>query len=246
MTQTIDRTSTVPLYSQIKQILIAELRGDHGEAAPTLTEASLINRFHVSRAPVRQALKELVDEGYVVRQRAKGTFPVRGLNVRLPFSAELGGINRYLAEQGMKPTSRIVKVARVKAPEEVCQALRLQPQEELLHLQRVIFVKGSPLVWACTYLCTPSDFLPTTEELEQYGTVFPLIDKALGIRFIHGEQHIWASAATAEEAEALAIEPGSPVLVSVTTMYTSNGYPGGWRRAVHPAEDFKYAFNLNR
>jgi GntR family transcriptional regulator len=245
MKRSINRNSTVPLYSQIKQILIEELQGD-GQAAPVLTEASLIKRFHVSRAPIRQALKELVDEGYVVRQRAKGTFPVRGLNVRLPFAAELGGINRYLTEQGLKPTSRVVKIARVEAPDEVRQALGLDKHEELLHLQRIIYVKGAPLVWACTYLCTPPDFLPAAEELERSGTVFPLIDKALGIRFIHGEQHIWAAGATPEEAEALGVEVGAPVLVAVTTMYTSNGYPGGWRRAVHPAEDFKYAFGLNR
>ena len=88
----IDRSSTVPLYSQIKQILIRELQGAQNGTAPTLTEASLIKRFHVSRAPIRQALKELVDDGYVVRQRAKGTFPVRGVNVRLPPAMELGAL----------------------------------------------------------------------------------------------------------------------------------------------------------
>jgi GntR family transcriptional regulator len=244
--RTVDRSSSVPLYSQIKQILIDELQDVERDTAPVLTEASLIKRFHVSRAPVRQALKELVDDGYVVRQRAKGTFPVRGLNVRLPFAVELGGINRYLLEQGLKPTSRVIDVSRVVAPEEVQQALGLSAEEELLHLKRVISVEGAPLVWARTYLRTPADFFPDVEELESYGTVFPLIDKALGIRFSHGEQNIWAAGATEEEAEALQVDVGAPVLVAVTTMYTSDGYPGGWRRAVHPAEDFKYAFGLNR
>ncbi|BDI07036.1 GntR family transcriptional regulator [Sphaerotilus microaerophilus] len=89
--QTIDRNSTVRLYSQIKQILVGELRNANGSDAPVLTEAGLIKRFHVSRAPVRQALAELVESGYVVRHRAKGTFPVQGLNVHLPPAMELGG-----------------------------------------------------------------------------------------------------------------------------------------------------------
>lgn len=42
-----------------------------------MTEEALITCFHVSRAPVRQALKELGDEGYVYRERAKGTFRER-------------------------------------------------------------------------------------------------------------------------------------------------------------------------
>ncbi len=246
MAGTVNRSSSVPLYSQIREILIAELKAAEGGTAPVLTEASLMNRFHVSRAPIRQALQALVEEGYVVRHRAKGTFPVRGLNVRLPVAAELGGINRYLTEQGLKPTSRVVKLERVDAPEVVRQALDLSGQDKLLHIQRVIIVKGAPLVWSTTYLCTPPEFFPEIAELERYGTVFPLIDQALGIRFSHGEQNIWASGASEEEAEALEVEVGAPVLVAVTTMYTSDGRPGGWRRAVHPADEFKYEFGLKR
>ncbi len=246
MQHTIDRSSTVPLYSQIKQILISELQGAGRSSVPALTEASLIKRFHVSRAPIRQALKELVDEGYVVRQRAKGTFPVRGVNVRLPPTLELGGLTRYLTEQGLKPTSRVTGLARVEAPKEVMEALGLESPEELLCLERIISVKGSPLAWARTYLCTPSDFLPDKEELERIGTVFKLIEQAHGMTFTRGEQQIWASGANPEEAQALEVNVGEPVLVIVTTMFTSDGHPGGWRRAVHRAEDFKYSFGLSR
>ncbi|MDR3452709.1 MAG: GntR family transcriptional regulator [Rhodoferax sp.] len=246
MQDAIDRSSTVPLYSQIKQILIGELQGAGRATAPTLTEVSLIKRFHVSRAPIRQALKELVDEGYVVRQRAKGTFPVRGVNVRLPSALELGGLTRYLAEQGLKPTSRITGLARVDAPKEVREALALESPEKLLYVERIISVKGAPLVLARTYLCTPPDFLPDIEELERMGTVMVLIERSLGVIFKRGEQHIWASGASREEAQALEVKVGAPVLVTVTTMFTSDGHPGGWRRAVHRADDFKCSFNLGR
>lgn len=246
MQHSIDRSSTVPLYSQIKQILIKELQGASLGNAPALTEASLIKRFHVSRAPIRQALKELVNEGYVVRQRAKGTFPVRGVNVRLPPALELGGLTRYLTEQGLTPTSRVTGLERVAAPEDVQDALGLGPSDEVLYLQRIISVKGSPLVWTRTYLCTPPEFLPGVKELERTGTVFALIEQTLGLRFTRGEQYIWAAGASKEEAEALGVKPGAPVLVTVTTMFTSDGQPGGWRRAVHRAEEFKYAFGLNR
>lgn len=245
MNRFVDRTSSVPLHSQIKQILIDELQ-DTEAAAPVLTEASLIKRFSVSRAPIRQALKDLADEGYVVRHRAKGTFPVRGLNVRLPSAVELGGLSRYLAEQGFRPTSRVVALERVGAPEEVRQALGPATPDEMLHLKRVIYVDGAPLVFTRTYLCTPPEFNPDISELERTGTVFVLIEQVLGVKFTHGEQNIWASGATQEEAETLGVDVGSPVLVAVTTMFTTEGRPGGWRRAVHRAEDFKYAFGISR
>lgn len=243
---TIDRSSTVPLYSQIKQILISELQGAQNGAAPALTEASLIKRFHVSRAPIRQALKELVDDGYVVRQRAKGTFPVRGVNVRLPPAMELGGLTRYLAELGLEPTSRVTDIARIEAPEEVITALGLESPEKLLYIERVISVKNAPLALAYTYLCTPPDFFPDVKTLESTGTVFAIIERELGVTFTRGEQQVWAAAANAEEADALQVEAGAPVLVTVTTMFTSDGRSGGWRRALHRAVDFKYSFALSR
>ena len=208
----IDRSSTVPLYSQIKQILVRELQGAQNGAMPALTEASLIKRFHVSRAPIRQALKELVDDGYVVRQRAKGTFPVRGVNVRLPPAMELGGLTRYLAELGLEPTSRVTGLARVAAPEEVMAALGLESPEKLLYIERVISVKHAPLALAYTYLCTPADFLPDIARLERTGTVFAIIEQELGVTFTRGEQQVWAAAASAEEADALEVDVGAPVL----------------------------------
>lgn len=246
MKRTVDRSSAVPLHSQIKQILIDELQDPERTDSPILTENGLIKRFQVSRAPIRQALKDLADEGFVIRHRAKGTFPVRGPNVRLPSAIELGGLSRYLAEQGLASTSRVVELSRLAPPEEVRQALGLQPSETVLHLKRIISVKDAPLVLATTYLCTPLDFSPDKAELERSGTVFALISQQLGMTFTHGEQNIWASGATREEARALEIGAGDPVLVAVTTMFTGDGRPGGWRRAVHRAEDFKYAFTVSR
>jgi GntR family transcriptional regulator len=242
----IDRSSTVPLYSQIKQILISELQGARNGTTPTLTEASLIKRFHVSRAPIRQALKELVDDGYVVRQRAKGTFPVRGVNIKLPPAMELGGLTRYLTEQGLEPSSRVTELARVDAPEDVRTALDLESPEQLLYIQRIISVKNAPLVLTRTYLRTPPDFFPDVKRLERTGTVFAIIEQELGMTFTRGEQQVWAAGASEDEAEALEIEVGAPVLVTVTTMFTSDGRSGGWRRALHRAEEFKYSFGLSR
>ena len=177
MRQSIDRASSVPLYSQIKQILINELRSAKDGDAPVLTEASLIKRFHVSRAPIRQALAELVEGGYVVRHRAKGTFPVQGLNVRQPPDLKLGSLTRYLTEQGLNPTSRVTLLERVRAPAAVAEALGLDASTEVLNLERIISATGLPLVWTRTYLCTPSHFRPSIIELEHTGSVFALIER---------------------------------------------------------------------
>ena len=74
----LNRQSFVPLYQQIKNLLLDRIQ--HGELAVgdvIPSEAQLGAAFEVSRLTVRQALYELRVEGYVIREKGRGTF-VRG------------------------------------------------------------------------------------------------------------------------------------------------------------------------
>jgi DNA-binding GntR family transcriptional regulator len=71
----LNRQSFVPLYQQIKDLLLDRI--EHGELAlgdVIPSEAQLGAAFEVSRLTVRQALYELRVEGYVVREKGRGTF----------------------------------------------------------------------------------------------------------------------------------------------------------------------------
>jgi GntR family transcriptional regulator len=175
---TLDRSSSVPLYKQIKEILIKEIQAAVGDTGrPISTEYELVERFHVSRAPVRQALKELVDEGYVYRERAKGTFPVQELPVRPP-GLEIGGLVRFLRNQGLECTSKILSVDSVLSTERLCAILGIMPSDKLLRISRLIFLQGKPLVWTQTYLYVSEDFQPSKKrEIEQVDSVFMLLEQ---------------------------------------------------------------------
>ncbi|MCK4683295.1 GntR family transcriptional regulator, partial [Candidatus Bipolaricaulota bacterium] len=73
--RSIDKQASLPIYRQLKEI-IKEKIGDGkfrpGDRIPT--EYELCEQFEISRAPVRQALLELVNEGVLYRQQGSGTF----------------------------------------------------------------------------------------------------------------------------------------------------------------------------
>ena len=75
MTFEIDQESPVPIYHQLKLAIKKKIEArefEPGERIPT--EQELCDRYGISRTPIRQALKELVYEGLLVRRRGLGTF----------------------------------------------------------------------------------------------------------------------------------------------------------------------------
>ena len=72
---TLERSNPLPLYYQLKEVLRHQIQAGHlvpHSAIPS--EPELVSSYRVSRATVRQALTELVNEGLLYRQHGKGTF----------------------------------------------------------------------------------------------------------------------------------------------------------------------------
>ncbi len=75
----IDRSSPIPIYHQLKVLLLAEIAaGRYRDGRRLPTEHELCARHGISRSPVTRALTELADEGVVVRRRRLGTIVAPG------------------------------------------------------------------------------------------------------------------------------------------------------------------------
>src|SRR3972149_10250614 len=71
----LDRTTGIPLYLQLKQIVLGWIeQGELSPNDPIPTEDELCERFGVSRTTVRQAIGDLIVEGHLYRRRGKGTY----------------------------------------------------------------------------------------------------------------------------------------------------------------------------
>jgi ABC-type glycerol-3-phosphate transport system substrate-binding protein/DNA-binding transcriptional regulator YhcF (GntR family) len=71
----IDPTQPIPLYFQLKTLLLEEiLGGTYGADGRLATEHELCARYGISRTPVNRALSELAEEGVLLRHRRRGTF----------------------------------------------------------------------------------------------------------------------------------------------------------------------------
>jgi DNA-binding GntR family transcriptional regulator len=71
----INKYSNVPLYSQLKHLIIEKIEsGEFPEESKIPSEQELCDQYDISRPTVRQAISELTNNGYLYKEKGKGTF----------------------------------------------------------------------------------------------------------------------------------------------------------------------------
>ena len=71
----LNKNLNVPLYAQLKELILGEIQSGALKAGDMIpTEHELMEQYSISRNVVRQAIGELVEGGYLIRKKAKGTF----------------------------------------------------------------------------------------------------------------------------------------------------------------------------
>ena len=71
----LDKALPIPLYHQLKTVLLEKMRQGQWKPNDQLpTEDELGEQFGVSKATVRQALRDLAQSGHVRREQGRGTF----------------------------------------------------------------------------------------------------------------------------------------------------------------------------
>lgn len=75
MREAIDPSRPLPVYVQLKTLLMEQiLGGRYAPGARLPTEHELCDTYGISRTPVNRALSELAEEGVVLRHRRRGSF----------------------------------------------------------------------------------------------------------------------------------------------------------------------------
>lgn len=154
-----------PLYQQIKQILLDEIRQGLWKAGEQLpTESALAERFGISVGTVRRALGSLEDEGIINRREGSGTF-VRtykgtGSSNQFQIFSDIDGKPRGSRKE-------LIALSTVPAPDFVADALGLAHNTPLLLMVRKLFGDtghGDELITVDESYLLPDRFVGLTAE----------------------------------------------------------------------------------
>jgi GntR family transcriptional regulator len=234
---TIDRGNPLPLYYQLKQILLRHIQDGNiipGKVLPSETE--LQERYGVSRITVRRALSDLASEGYISRQPGRGTFVLRS---KLQSPSEKLSIGDSLVAQGFKVGWQILRYGLRPAPHRVAQKLHVDEGQPLLYFQRLIYADDEPIVLAEVYVNVGEGMTLTREEINS-DSAYPLLERKYGVVLSHADRTIEATMALEDEARLLQTKPNTPVLLVESIVYDRQDQPIVFVKALCRGDRYKY------
>ncbi|HXT37315.1 MAG TPA: GntR family transcriptional regulator, partial [Chloroflexota bacterium] len=131
----LDRQSPIPIHYQFKKMLLDQILSGHLPPGAQLpTEGEYARQFGVSLAPIRQALGELAQQGYIERRTRRGTF-VRRRKIAQKI-ASLSSFTDAMHETNLAVAVEVLQLESIQAPKELAARLGLSESEAVVFLQR--------------------------------------------------------------------------------------------------------------
>ncbi|PCK19863.1 phosphonate metabolism transcriptional regulator PhnF [Bacillus pumilus] len=239
----IDKQSPIPMYHQIMENLKKQI--EDGTLAPdTLipSEREYAERFGISRMTVRQALSNLVNEGYLYREKGKGTFVSRK-----KFEQPLQGLTSFtedMRQRGLKASSQLIDFKRIACPEHLRPALQLSNSEPVYELKRIRLANDEPMAIETSYI--PKIFAGDLTKAHLTGSLYEYIENNTGLAIAHAKQELEANVASKDEAHLLSISTGAPVLSITRTTYLQNDLPFEFVLSVYRGDRYKLIHTMER
>lgn len=240
----LDRHSVVPLYYQIQQHLLQDIRAGKLQAGrPLPSEQVISKRLRVSRMTARQALKSLCTLGVAYSQRGKGTF-VSEIKLEKNFR-QVQSFTEEMEARGSRPHSRLISSEVVPASEEAAEALHLSPGEKVIRIRRVRVADTLPMGVETTSL--PHRLCPDLlDRFDPRLSLYRTLAQVYGIHIVQADEVVEAGLADSDESRLLRIPKKSPVFLFTRTAYIKGGKAVEYVKSTFRGDRYKITNRLGQ
>ncbi|MDO9085131.1 MAG: GntR family transcriptional regulator [Anaerolineaceae bacterium] len=244
--KTIDRRSPLPLYVQLKEILLQDLNaGAYPPGSAFPPEMLLVDRYGLSRATVRQAIKDLEHEGYINRIQGRGTIVIREKSSLNRGLSQLTSFTEDMKAHGYEATTNILDYRVDIAPQHIVKSLQICCDKPVIHINRLRIVNKIPVAINISYVNLPPGIYMCREDLERIVSLYNLFELKR-IPLIESDKIIEAISATEEQSNLLGVPVGNPLLKVEGVVYTLNHQPLEHHIVISRSDMYKYSLHLLR
>lgn len=229
-----------PLYLQLKRHIERAIRAGEirsGDALPSEREIAQIGA--VSRVTVRKAVRQLVDDGYVVQRHGSGTSVAPQVERVEQSLSRLTSFSQDMARRGMTTRSTWLEKGLFAPSPEETMALALSPESLVARISRLRIADDVPLAIERASL-SPS-FLPRPERLGD--SLYAYLEES-GNRPVRAIQRISAVNLGADDAALLELPEGAACLKIVRISYLRSGKVVEFTRSVYRGDAYDFVAEL--
>lgn len=230
MGKKIEHGTIVPLYHQLKEILLEKIESGQWTAGDKISsEHELRKEYHISRNTVKKALDDLVAEGLLHRIQGKGTF------VSKPkFEQALTGFysfSKVMEEKGMHPKDVILSIEEKTVKPSIAKQLQIKESQEVFALRRLRCADSEPIILETSYI--PKTVIPKLpkEALEKVS-LYDFMEHEYGIIVTKAKEIFEPVLIRDYESHYLEVEEGLPALLLDRLAYNSEGTPVEFCRSI--------------
>ncbi len=210
-----------------------------GEKIPT--EDALCKEYRVSKITVKQAINNLVSEGYLMKFQGKGTFvtgiaPEGCLNMRTRFTEDMFGKEVRSEKETL---SRGIKPSPADAKE------YLKTAERIYYLLSKRVVDGEPVYLEESFI--PLGLVPNLEKLDfSHASLYTLLQEKCPKKIFKVIQTVEISSARGINAKYLGVRIGVPILVVHRLLLSSDNTPMAYTRFLGRSDKYKFQTEFER
>jgi GntR family transcriptional regulator, N-acetylglucosamine utilization regulator len=219
----ISRSSKLPLYYQLYQILRNQIRDGVWQPDDMLPgEVELMAQYQLSRATVRQALDMLANEGLIQRRRGQGTYVSRPT-----IEQNLSRIISFwedMQQRGLEPSTKVISSELIPATGDIANALNVQAGEEIASLVRLRLADNEAMSVEHSYLVHKLCPGVMKQDYANHSLRGMLVEK-YNIHLVYARQKIRAVRASRSLAQILSVNPGDPLLYMERVSYSDLDVP---------------------
>ncbi len=222
------------LYEQIKVFITHKIQDGSWAAGHRLpSESELVAQFRVARMTVNRALRELVEQGRIVRVAGVGSFVAE--NKPQSTLLQIANIASEIRDRGHDYRCEFLTAERIAAAPDVAVWLDLRPGESVFHTVCLHLENGIPVQLEDRYVNPRAvpDFLD-----QDFSVIPPSEYLVRNVPFDQIEHLVDAVLPTAEQAERLAMPLTDPCLLLTRRTWTRT-VPVTLVRCLHPASRYR-------
>ncbi len=189
----IDLDNPIPKYLQISNWLKEQITsGKYTEGDRVPSEAELTQMCEVSRATLRQAISNLVDNGLLVKKKGLGTF-VKSADTIMELKHNVKKISSFgdcLNVKQIKEKTIVLNKSIITADDKISQKLILGSQKKVVQIKRLRTGNNLSYIYEESYL--PYQLFQNILNHDLQDSLYRLITTEFGVKLKRSIQEIRA------------------------------------------------------